>query len=535
MKPRFLFTAIMLSLAAIGLVLSPPGEAQAQKRGGKLVYMIPASGSPSLDGHRETTFATVHPTAPFYSLLVQVDPRSKGGEKLSGDLAESWTISPDNKTYTFKIRKGVKFHDGSPLTSRDVLATWKKIVFPEEGVLSVRQAFFSMVDSISAPDDHTVVFQLKFPSPAFFPALAMPFNYVYSADILNKDMHWFEKNVMGSGPFKFVEYVPGGKMVGTRNEDYYISGLPYLDGFEAIYAAKQNVYVAALRGDRAHSMFRGLPPAAVNELKKARGNALEVQESTWNCSLIVTPNPYKKPFDDVRVRRALNLALDRWGGSRYLSKIGIVKTVGGVSFPGHPLAPTREQLKTLEGYGPDIKASRAKARQLLKEAGVPEGFKFVLNNRNTDQPYKVVGTWALDQWRRIGLNGTQNTIPTSPFWAALRAPKGGPWDVTMNFNCQAIVNPTVDISKFISASKANYGDHTDKHFDDLYDQQLREPNFKKQKDLIWQFEKYANEKAYDFITLWWHRTVVSSTKMKYWEVTPSHYLNMGLANVWLDQ
>ena len=535
MKPHSIFTAAAIAFLAAGLIVASMGTALAQKRGGTLVYMIPSSGAPTLDGHRETTFGTVHPTAPFYNLLLHVDPRSKGGKKVKGDLATGWTVSSDKKTYTFKLHKGVKFHDGSAMTSEDVVASWKKIVFPPEGVLSARVAFFPMVKSITASDDYTVVFKMNYYSPSFINAVAMPYNYIYSADILKKDIHWYEKNIMGTGPFKFVHYVPGDKIQGKRNENYFEKGLPYLDGIEGIFARKQNVYVAALRGDRAHSMFRGLPPAAVKELKNARGDDLVLQESTWNCSLLITTNPYKKPFDDVRVRRALSLALDRHEAAKKLSKIGIVKPMGGATFPGHELAPSRSQLETLEGYWPDIKKSRALARKLLKEAGVPKGFKFTLNNRNTDQPYKVVGTWALDQWRKVGLKVSMDTMPTSKFWKRLREPKGGSFDVTIDFNCQSLVNPTVDISKYTTKSKTNYGDFVDPELDRLYDLQLRELDSKKQKELIWQFEKRLNEQAWTFVTLWWQRAVVHSAKMKYWEVTPSHYLNMGMAHVWLDQ
>lgn len=259
MKSRYGLYALTVALLAVGFALAPFGQAVAQKRGGTLVYMVPASGAPTLDGHRETTFATVQPTAPYYSLLIRVDPRSKLGKDIGGDIATDWKVSADKLTYTFNLKKGVKFHDGSTLTSKDVLATWQRIVFPPEGVVSARQAFFAMVDTITAPDDHTLVFKLKFASGAFLPAVAMPFNYIYSANLLAKDQHYFEKNVMGSGPFQLVEFVPGSKLVGKRFDGYHVAGLPYLDGIEAIYAPKQNVQVQAIRGGRAHSMFRGLP------------------------------------------------------------------------------------------------------------------------------------------------------------------------------------------------------------------------------------------------------------------------------------
>ena len=111
----------------------------------------------------------------------------------------------------------------------------------------------------------------------------------------------------------------------------------------------------------------------------------------------------------------LTLAIDRWGGSKYLSRIAIVKTVGGVVFPKHPLAATKEELTKIAGYWPDINKSRAEAKRLLKEAGYPSGFEFTLHNRGVDQPYKVVGTWVIDQWRKIGLKVKQWVQPSGTF------------------------------------------------------------------------------------------------------------------------
>ena len=527
-------TGLALGLA---LGLGAAGQAVAAvKKGGILRYVVPAE-PPSFDGHRETTFALVHPIAPFYSVLIRVNPDNPGSptDFVCDLCTEMPQAADDGKRYTFKLRSGVKFHDGSTLSSADVVATYNKIIFPAEGVASARKAFFVMVDKVSAPDAATVVFDLKYPSGAFIPALANPYNFIYSKKILDQDMHWYEKNVMGSGPFRFKERQPGALISGTRNPDYYHQGKPYLDGFEAIFAKKQSLRVQAIRGGRAAIEFRGFPPKSRDDLKAALGDEITVQESNWNCVLLVTPNHKVKPFDDPRVRRALSLAIDRWGGSKYLSQIAIVKAVGGVAFPGHPLAADQKELEQLAGYWPDLKKSRAEAKRLLAEAGVKKGFKFSLNNRGVDQPYKIVGTWLIDQWKQVGLDVEQRVQPTGPFFASLRKKKD--FDVTIDFNCQAVVNPLLDVAKFISASRTgnNYGGYDDPELDKMFDAMNRAADPAEQRRLMRAFEKRAlDEQAHSMITLWWYRIIPHRSYVKGWTISPSHYLNQDLSGVWLD-
>src|SRR5205823_6129807 len=120
--------------------------------------------------------------------------------------------------------------------------------------------------------------RLKFATTTFLPALADPFTFIYQKTKLDQDPHWYEKNILGSGPFKFVSYETGQSITGVRNPDYYHPGLPYLDGFTGIYAAKQATRLDAIRGDRAAAEFRGLPPSARDELKAALGDQITAQE-----------------------------------------------------------------------------------------------------------------------------------------------------------------------------------------------------------------------------------------------------------------
>src|SRR5260370_14072153 len=165
-------TVVAVSLALLAGIV-PASAADAPKRGGTLTYMIPADAPPSFDGHRESTYATMHSVAPFYSVLIRINPQNPSST--TDFVCDLWTEMPrptdDGKTYTFKIRQDVKFHDGSPLTAADVAASFERIIFPPDGVLSARASNYLMVDKVQAPDPSTVVFRLKFATSAFLPAL----------------------------------------------------------------------------------------------------------------------------------------------------------------------------------------------------------------------------------------------------------------------------------------------------------------------------------------------------------------------------
>jgi peptide/nickel transport system substrate-binding protein len=529
------FAAMLgLALAAAPAPFADAGEAP--KQGGTLTYMIPADSPPSLDGHRETTYATVHATAPFYSVLIRINPENPSASAdFVCDLCTEMPKPTNNgKAYTFRIRDGVKWHDASALTACDVAASWQAIIHPPPGVSSAREAYFVMVDSVEAPDPATVVFRLKYATDAFLVAQADPFAYVYKKEILDRDPHWYEKNVMGSGPFKFVDYQIGQSVKGVRNPDYYLKGLPHLDGFTAIFADKQSVRLDAIRADRAAVEFRGLPPSARNQLVKELGDKITVQTGDWNCVNLITPNHKKKPFDDVRVRRALMLAIDQWRGAPTLSKIANVHTIGGIVFPGSPLAATKDELQQIPGYWPDIEKSRAEARRLLKEAGA-DRLMFELLNRNVDQPYKYIATWVIDEWSKIGLHATQHVLPTGPFFDALR---NNAFDVTVDFNCQSLVNPLMDVGKFLphSVYTENYGNYDDQRDIDLYQAVLHETDPNKQRDRMRDYETHVlDTQAHMIMMPWWERIVPMRSYVKGWKISPSHYVNQDLATIWLDQ
>src|SRR3954454_1126241 len=153
-------------LAGVAAIAAPASAGEeGPKRGGNLTFMIPADAPPSFDGHREGTFAMLHATAPFYSTLIRINPENPSSttDFVCDLCTEMPQPTEEGRTYTFKLRDGIKFHDGSPLTAADVKASWEHIVFPPEGIISPRQSCYIMVDNIEAPDPKTVVFRLKSP------------------------------------------------------------------------------------------------------------------------------------------------------------------------------------------------------------------------------------------------------------------------------------------------------------------------------------------------------------------------------------
>src|SRR5881296_2258347 len=533
MKTRVPAALMAASIVAFAL-LSPAFAQDKPRSGGELIFLVP-SEPPSYDGHKEGTFGVVHPLAPHYNTLLRVDPTDRTGTKVVGDLAESWTISPDGLVYTLKLRPGVRFQDGSVMTSRDAKASYDKIVFPPAETSSYRKGQYRAVEVIEAPDASTIRVRLKWPEASFLMTLASPYSWIYKADILAKDVRWYEKNVMGTGPFTFVEHVKGSHWVGKRNPNYWDKGKPYLDGYRAVFIRDSAAQVAAVRGERVHMQFRGFSPSERDSLVQALGPKITVQESPWDCALLVAMNHDKKPFDDKRVRRALTLSLDRYQGSQALSKIAIVKEVAGVQVPGAPFATPPAELEKLAGYGRDIAKSRAEARRLLKEASVPDGFAFTFKNRGIPMPYEPVGVWLIDQWRQIGLNVKQEVIEAAKYYAELR---GGNFEVAMDFQCGYIVEPDLDLYKFQSKDKspANYSRYADPVLDDLYEKQGRATDVEERKKYIREFERrLLDDEVHYIYTLQWHRIIPHSAKVKGWTITPSHYLNQQLDTVWLTE
>jgi peptide/nickel transport system substrate-binding protein len=359
-----------IAAGALALCVAAASTAIADEkptRGGILNYGVAGAGH-TMDCHQGNSFAVLHHIGPHYSTLLKID--YKNYPEIVGDLAESWTVSDDHLTYTFKLRENVKFHDGTPLTSEDVRVSFERIINPPPGIVSSWRSQYGDVKSVEAPDKYTVVFKLSAPNSGMLSIFASPWACIYSAAHLQKDMKYPEKYVMGTGPFTLAEHVPGSHWTGKRFDQYFRPGLPYLDGFKAI-ALSSTALINALAGGQIDVEFRGVTPADQQRIKSSRGDTMQFAEAEGMGLFMVSFNVKQKPFDDIRVRRALTLAVDRWNGIGPMSRISTLKYVSAFQRPGAPHALPQAELEKLPGFGRDIKAARAEAKSFWPRRACP--------------------------------------------------------------------------------------------------------------------------------------------------------------------
>jgi peptide/nickel transport system substrate-binding protein len=532
-RHRTIVAVVGLCVLIGSLVSAVPAAGQASetpRRGGVLLAAI-AADAPSLDPHQEQTFATMQMVAPLYSTLIQIDPLSY--PKIIGDAASEWKISPDGLTYTFKLRQGIRFHDGSTLTAADVKATYDKIVFPPPGVRSIRKNAYGAIAGIEAPDAATVVFRLKFPSASLLGNLASPWNVIYPKKYLDRDPNYFKSNVVGSGPFKFKSYTRGSTFEGERNPDYFVKDRPYLDGYKFFISTETSVRAAALRSGRAWIEFRTMPLAEVESIRKQLGDKVVVQETAATGQFGIAMNQTARPFTDIRVRKALTLGLDRYTASRVLYSIASLRDVGGLMRPGTEFATPELELAKLPGFGRDAEKSRAEAKRLLAEAGYPNGFKVVLKNRNVRVPYIDFGVFVVQEWRKIGVEAEHRPLETAAWFADGR--DTGSFEVIVNGVFNYMDDPDLFLERYTTSDTNNWGRFSDPRVDDLFARQTRALDPAERRRLVNEIERIVLENAYHIPGLWWARSVVHWAKVKNYVAPPNHYSNQKLQDVWLAE
>src|SRR5215831_3930548 len=405
------------ALAAVGALLAATSAAEtacAQKQGGILkIFFFDSPASMSI--HEETTNAAEGPMMGVFNNLVlyKQDVPQSGLESIVPDLASEWSWDEDKTQLTFRLREGVKWHDGKPFTARDVQCTWDLLSGKSSEKLRInpRRAWYKNLGEVTTNGDFEVTFHLKRSQPAFIALLASGFSPVYPCHVSPREMR---SHPIGTGPFKFAEFKPNESIKVTRNPDYWKKDRPYLDGIE--YTIIKNVSTgvmafAARNFDMTSYYYLQVP--VVNDIKNQDPEAIcELLPSNVNRNVML--NRTAPPFNNPELLRAAALSVDR-------KDFVDILTEGKGNIGGAMLPPPEgvwgmppEMLKTLPGYDPDVPRNRVEARKIMEKLGYgPDKHLAVTVSTRNIPPYRDPAVILIDQLKEVYIDGQLEPIDTA--------------------------------------------------------------------------------------------------------------------------
>jgi len=473
--------SILGAVGALALLLAA-SEVVAQKYGGVL-RIIGRSNPPSLSIHEEATTYTVMPCMPVYNNLVLFDPLQprESMESIIPELATSWFWSNDNKALTFKLRRGVKWHDGRPFTSKDVKHTFDVVRGVAEARLKLnpRKLWYGNVQEITTNGDFEVTFKLERPQPSLVVLLASGYSPVYPAHVHPRELR---TSTMGTGPFLLVSFKRDSSLVYKKNRDYFVRGRPYLDGIEYIIIRRAVARNAALQANQVDMSY---PYEYIRSTQKTIASA--VPELVWhenasNVSTNIIVNTRKPPFDDPKLRLVASLALDR----RALLK-GVYENqglVGGAMLPKPNgvwgLDP--EDLANVPGMG-DGEANKEKAREIMRSLGYgpDKPLKVTLSTRAL-KTYTDPAIWSLDQFKAVWMDVTLEQVESGN-WHAKIARRD--YQIAMNRTGVGADEPDINFfENYTCGSQRNYSDYCNPDLEKKMVEQSSTTDFNKRLKLV---------------------------------------------------
>jgi peptide/nickel transport system substrate-binding protein len=527
-RGRGLLSAVFLALLAVSLAQ----PALPQKQGGVLrVHAI--DSPPSLSMHEEVDAQPARMAMGIFNNLVMFDQHAKqnSAATIVPDLAESWAWSEDGKELTFKLRHGVRWHDGKPFSAADVKCTWERLIekSTEKLRLNPRKTWYRNLAEVTANRDDEVTFHLTRPQPAFLTLLASGFSVVYPCHVSPAEMR---QHPIGTGPFKFVEFKPNEHVKLTRSPDYWKKGLPYLDGVEfTIIRDVATAHLAFVAG-KVDWIATSLP--LLKDIRSDAPTAIcEVTPGGISRNLII--NRDAAPFDNPELRRAMALALDRQ------SFIDIISDgqgdIGGAMQPlpegvwGMP----PDVLKSLPGYDPDIKKNRAAAQEIMRKHGYGPDKPLTLkvSTRNVP-PFRDPAVILTDQLKEIFVDGELDLVETAIWY-----PKMYRKDFTLGLNLTGggVDDPDQQFyESYGCGSPRNYTGYCNAGIEQMFERQSLEPDPAKRKPLVWDAERRLAEDGARPIIFYNRFAYCWQKEVKGWTVMGNSIINnFRLEDVWLDR
>ncbi len=484
--PLGLVLAIVVgALAAAGV----PAGGQTPKRGGILNAML-AEDPPGFSIHESATISGVWPVMPCYSNLVLFDPLKpqETAETVVPELAERWSWQDSYRNLVFFLRKNVRWHDGQPFTAADVKYTFDVVReardAPAKLRLSPRKEWYANIDAIETPDSHTVVFRLKRPQPSLLLMLASGYSPVYPAHVPLAELR---QRCVGTGPFKLKEYVRGQLVEMERNPDYFVPNRPYLDGIRYPVITERGTRLAALQAGRLDTSVPLEMTKLMAETVKQNAPSLVVSVIGQNGSDNVVMNHKRPPFDNVTVRRAISLAMDRHAYVQAVRQNGAV--VGAALMPppfGFWGLPD-QQLRTLPGYRGSAQ-DKAEAKRLLAQAGYGPARPLRVELVTRAFPiYVDLASFVVDQLRQVGVEAILKQIETAQYFPALARRD---YQIGANLTAAGVDDPDAYLyENYKCGSARNYTDYCSEEMDHLIDAQSAELDRDRRLKRVWEIQR----------------------------------------------
>lgn len=410
----------------------------------------------------------------IHALLVRNNPEAT---EIVPDLAQSWTISDDGLMYTFTLREGLKFNDGTPLKSSDAKFSITRL---RDGEGSVFGSMFTVINDIQTPDDRTIVFTLTEPTTPFLSFLALFAAAVLPEQQVTEDYEGFLKKSTGAGAFRMVEWSRGNRIVLEKNEHYWEPGLPKLDRVEWHYIPNDNTRILKLMAGELDAMIF-VPFNRIGELEANPDINVHLDPSSRMDHILL--NHEHEPLNDARVRKALNLAID------------IDAIVQAVTFghgtPANSYIPAGGMF-----YNPDnprYPFDQEQAKALLAEAGVDDlSLDFIV--QAGDANYEQIAVLVQDQLGKIGVNVNIIKQETGQAWETI---VDGAYDLCTNYWTNDVIDPDQKTGFVLYGededAKSYYTRYNNPKVNELINQGRTELDTEKRKAIYHQIQKIAKQ------------------------------------------
>ena len=523
--PAAVATLAMTNLA-IGQTPKPGGTLRLQHRDS------PASASV----HEEATVSTNMPFMAVFNNLVifQQDVPQNSPASIVPELATSWAWSADNLRLTFKLREGVKWHDGKPFTAKDVVCTFA--LLQDTGTdhfrKNPRKGWYANVAEITANADYEVTLRLNRPQPSILSMLASGYSPIYPCHATAAQQR---TKPIGTGPFRFVEFKQNELIRLARNPDYWRPGRPYVDAIEMpIISNRATATLAFIAGKLDMTFPTEITMPLMRDIKAQAPNAV-CHFGPTNVSFNLIVNRERPPFDNADLRRAMALTIDR---KAFVDILFEGKAdIGGALLPapagiwGMPEA----MMLAMLGFDPDIAKNRTQARAIMDKLGYGPNnhLKIKVSTRNIAQ-YRDPAVILIDHLKEIYIDAELDPVETSQWFSKVGR---GDYTVGMNLTGNAIDDPDQSFyENFACNSERNYSKYCNRELEALFDQQSAETDPEKRRQMVWRIDQQLqNDVARPMILHYHAGTCWQADVHGYSPMINSTYNGYRLDDVWLSR